>query len=65
MTEAKSVTIQKSNSEQGSNNSTADFGELLSHHRAYFQSAATRSAEWRESQLIALRSMMKDHAEDF
>ena len=51
MTEAKSVTIKKSNAEQGANN-TADFAELLAHHRAYFQSAATRSAVWRESQLI-------------
>src|ERR1700730_380687 len=47
------------------NNSTADFSRLVAHHRAYFQSGATRSLEWRESQLIALRSMMKDHAEDF
>jgi hypothetical protein len=64
MTEAKSVTIKQSNAEQRANN-TADFGELLAHYRAYFQSGATRSVEWRESQLIALRSMMKDHAEDF
>jgi acyl-CoA reductase-like NAD-dependent aldehyde dehydrogenase len=47
------------------NNSTDDFSRLVADHRAYFQSAATRSLEWRESQLIALRSMMKDHAEDF
>src|ERR1700688_3885158 len=47
------------------NNSTADFSRLVADHRAYFQSGATRSVEWRESQLIALRSMMKDHAEDF
>jgi aldehyde dehydrogenase (NAD+) len=42
-----------------------DFAKLAADHRAYFQSGATRSAEWREGQLIALRSMMKDHAEDF
>ena len=45
--------------------SPLDFGSLLSRHRNYFRSGATRSAEWRESQLIALRTMMKDHAEDF
>src|SRR5258708_4332252 len=45
--------------------SAVDFGKLATDHRAYFQSGATRAVEWRESQLIALRSMMKDHAEDF
>ncbi len=42
-----------------------DFGALVARHRNYFRSGATRSAEWREGQLVALRSMMKDHAEDF
>jgi aldehyde dehydrogenase (NAD+) len=66
MTEAKSATTENArNTEQGANNSTADFGRLVAHHRAYFQSGATHSVEWRESQLMALRSMMKDHAEDF
>src|SRR5882724_5091775 len=66
MTEATSATTENArNAEQGANSSTADFGRLVAHHRAYFQSGATRSVEWRESQLIALRSMMKDHAEDF
>jgi aldehyde dehydrogenase (NAD+) len=51
--------------QQPSNGNTADFGKLVALHRAYFQSGATRSVEWRESQLIALRSMMKDHAEEF
>src|SRR5215469_15774780 len=41
------------------------FGALLSRHRKYFQSGATRSAKWREEQLVALRAMMKDHAEEF
>src|SRR5215469_12789845 len=45
--------------------STPDFGALLCGHRKYFQSGATRSAKWREEQLIALRAMMKDHAEEF
>jgi acyl-CoA reductase-like NAD-dependent aldehyde dehydrogenase len=45
--------------------STSDFGALVSGHRKYFQSGATRSANWRENQLIALRAMMEDHAEDF
>ena len=66
MTEPKTITIKKTNDvEPGANNNTPDFGRLVAQHRAYFQSAATRSVEWRESQLIALRSMMKDHAEDF
>ena len=42
-----------------------DFSALVSRHRNYFRTGATRSAEWRESQLIALRAMMTDHAEDF
>ena len=45
--------------------STRDFSGLVAHHRNYFRSGATRSAEWRHNQLIALRSMMQDHAEDF
>jgi acyl-CoA reductase-like NAD-dependent aldehyde dehydrogenase len=66
MSEAKSTTTENARTaEQGSNASIADFGRLVAHHRAYFQSGATRSVEWRESQLIALRSMMKGHAEDF
>ena len=51
------------NVERGS--STPDFGALVAHHRNYFRSGTTRSAEWREGQLTALVSMMKDHAEDF
>ncbi len=42
-----------------------DFGNLVTLHRSYFRSGATRSAEWRERQLNALRSMMKEHAEEF
>src|SRR5947208_3653140 len=49
----------------GPSNGSFDFGKLVAEHRAYFLSGVTRSAEWRESQLRALRSMMKDHAEDF
>src|SRR5438132_7646848 len=45
--------------------STADFSALVSRHRNSFRSGATRSAEWRESQLKALRAMMTDRAEDF
>src|SRR6266566_2110236 len=50
---------------QVSNAGVPDFSKLVADHRAYFLSGATRSAEWRESQLRALHSMMKDHAEDF
>src|SRR5438046_10429215 len=49
----------------GPSNGSLDFGKLVADHRAYFLSGITRSAEWREIQLRALRSMMKDHAEDF
>lgn len=45
--------------------STPDFPKLVAFHRNYFRSGATRSAEWRESQLLALRSMIKEHADDF
>jgi acyl-CoA reductase-like NAD-dependent aldehyde dehydrogenase len=52
-------------SQRASTDLTADFGRIVARHRAYFLSGATRPFEWRERQLIALRSMMKDHAEDF
>src|SRR5207249_453560 len=38
---------------------------LVSKHRNYFRSGATRAVEWRKGQLTALRAMMTDHAEDF
>ena len=44
---------------------TIDFSALVSRHRNYFRTGATRSAEWRESQLTALQAMMTDRAEDF
>jgi aldehyde dehydrogenase (NAD+) len=50
---------------QTADTKAADFGRLVARHRAYFLSGATRPFEWRERQLIALRLMMKDHAEDF
>src|SRR5258707_7449549 len=42
-----------------------DVTALVSRHRNYFRTGATRSAEWRERQLNALRAMMTDRAEDF
>ena len=45
--------------------STPDYSALVARHRAYFRTGATRSAEWREGQLTALRAMMTDRAEDF
>src|SRR6516225_4765897 len=45
--------------------STHDFSTLVARHCAYFRTGATRSAEWRERQLTALRAMMTDRAEDF
>src|SRR6266702_7906164 len=64
--DTKSATTERArNIAQGSNAGVPDFGKLVTDHRAYFLSGVTRSAEWRESQLGALRSMMKDHAEDF
>src|SRR5438128_5939556 len=45
--------------------STSDFSTLVARHRAYFRTGATRSAQWREAQLTALRAMMTDRAEDF
>jgi len=44
---------------------TTDYPALVSRHRSYFYSGATRSVEWREGQLNALRAMMTDRAEDF
>src|SRR6266576_1201377 len=64
--ETTSATKERArNITQGSNAGVPDFSKLVADHRAYFLSGVTRSAEWRESQLIALRSMLKDHAEDF
>src|SRR5271156_580325 len=45
--------------------STPDFSALLARHRTYFRTGATRSAQWRERQLTALRDMMTEGAEDF
>lgn len=44
---------------------TLDFSGLVSHHRNYFHTGITRSVEWRESQLTALRTMMKERDEEF
>src|SRR5437867_4101720 len=44
---------------------SSETSALLCRHREYFLSGATRSREWREAQLIALRTMMKDEAQDF
>jgi len=45
--------------------SAPDFSAIAARHRNYFRSGATRPVEWREGQLIALRAMMTDRAEDF
>src|SRR6266478_772296 len=42
-----------------------DFQALVSRHRDYFRSGATRSVEWRTDQLTALKTMMNEHADDF
>jgi aldehyde dehydrogenase (NAD+) len=44
---------------------TPDFSTLVARHRAYFQTGATRSVEWREGQLTAMKAMMTDRAKDF
>src|SRR3954453_9231898 len=59
------ITERARNIAQGSNAGGPDFSKLVADHRAYFLSGVTRSVEWRESQLRALRSMIKDHAEGF
>src|SRR5881227_234704 len=62
----KSATTERArNITQGSKTGVPDFSNLVADHRAYFLSGVTRSAEWRESQLRALHSMLQDHAEDF
>src|SRR4051812_6312019 len=64
--DTESATTERAgNVAQGSNAGVPDFSKLVADHRAYFLSGVTRSVEWRESQLRALRSMIKDHAEDF
>src|SRR6267142_6661480 len=50
---------------RGNSMSTSEFPALVSRHRNYFRTGATRPVEWREGQLIALRAMMTDRAEDF
>src|SRR5260370_38710910 len=42
-----------------------EFPSLVSRHRNYFRTGATRPVEWRVGQLTALRAMMTDRAEDF
>jgi hypothetical protein len=46
-------------------NEPARFGDLVFRHRKYFHTGIMRTVQWRESELTALRTMMKDHAEDF
>src|SRR5438445_9248252 len=66
MSEKKPAANQtETNVERRSSSSQQDFGALVARHRNYFRSGATRPVEWRGSQLIALRSLMKDRAEDF
>src|SRR3989475_7773763 len=55
----------ETNVERRSSSSQQDFGALVARHRNYFRPGAPRPVEWRESQLIALRSLMKDRAEEF
>ncbi len=49
----------------GSRTLEVDLGALVSGHREYFRSGATRSLEWRQRQLRALREMMQSHAAEF
>jgi aldehyde dehydrogenase (NAD+) len=44
---------------------TTEFPALVSRHRKYVRTGATRAVEWRERQLTALRAMMTDRVEDF
>jgi hypothetical protein len=44
--------------------STPNFSALLARHRAYFRTGATRSAQWREGQLTALKAMMTKQREE-
>src|SRR5258705_453092 len=44
---------------------TTEVPALVTRHRTYVRTGATRSVEWREGQLNALRAMMIDRAEDF
>ena len=44
---------------------TTELPALVARHRKYFRTGATRSVEWREGQLTALRAMMTDRAEAF
>src|ERR1700691_3834538 len=44
---------------------TSDFSALVTRHRNYFRTGATRSADWREGQLTAMKAMMTDRAKDF
>src|SRR5580692_5877180 len=45
--------------------SLPNFSTLVARHRNYFRTGATRSADWREAQLTALKAMMTDRAKDF
>jgi len=43
----------------------SDFEDLVAQRRKYFLSGKTRSIEWREAQLTALRALMIERAQDF
>jgi hypothetical protein len=44
--------------------STPDFSTLVARHRAYFQTHATRSLDWREGQLATLSAVTTKHGEE-
>ena len=59
------IEYMKFTSDEDRSIAMSDFRALVSCHRSYFRSGATRSEEWRVSQLAALKAMIEDHAEDF
>jgi aldehyde dehydrogenase (NAD+) len=44
---------------------TSGFSTLLARHTDYFLTGATRSAEWRDRQLLAVQTMMTECADEY
>lgn len=44
---------------------TSDYGAMVARHQDYFLTGATRSAEWRDRQLVAIQTMMTECAQDY
>jgi hypothetical protein len=53
----RALALESTNNHRGLIDEHPDFSAPVARHRTYFRTGATRSAEWRERQLTALRTV--------